>query len=51
MPKSLHEESVQNNFLMGLIFRTSWRVDLRKIKIPIFRTIFRKMGSKVSDTP
>ena len=26
MPKTLHEESVHNNYLMGLIFSTSWRV-------------------------
>ena len=26
IPKTLHEENVHNNYLMGLIFSTSWRV-------------------------
>ena len=30
--KSLHEESVHNNYLMGLKFGTSWRVALTKKK-------------------
>ena len=30
IPKSLHEENVHNNYLMGLIFSTSWRVDPKK---------------------
>ena len=50
IPKSLHKEFMQNNFFMGLIFRTSWRVDLMKIKITICRTIFWKLRVKVSDS-
>ena len=30
IPKTLHEENVHNNYLMGLIFSTSWRVDPTK---------------------
>ena len=30
IPKTLHEENVHNNYLMGLIFSTSWRVDPKK---------------------
>ncbi len=33
--KTLQEESVQNNFLMGLIFCSSWGPDLIKTKIPL----------------
>ena len=40
IPKSLHEESVYNNYLMGLIFRTSWRVALAKKKFPMGIWIF-----------
>ena len=32
IPKSLQEESVQNNFLMELIFLTNWRPDQQKSK-------------------
>ena len=31
--KTLHEENVHNNCLMGLIFLTSWRVAATKKKI------------------
>ena len=48
IPKTLQEESVHNNCLMGLIFWTNWSFDLTKIKIPICRTIFLKIGTKVS---
>ena len=34
IPKTLHEENVHNNYLMGLIFSSSWRVDPKKKKIP-----------------
>ena len=30
IPKPVHEENVHNNYLMGLIFSTSWRVDPTK---------------------
>ena len=30
VPKTLHEENVHNNYLMGLIFSTSWRVAAKK---------------------
>ena len=40
IPKTLHEENVHNNYLMGLKCWTNWSVDLTKIKIPIFGTIF-----------
>ena len=30
MPKTLLEENVQNNYLMGLIFSISWRVAPKK---------------------
>ena len=30
IPKTLQEENVHNNYLMGLIFSTSWRVDPKK---------------------
>ena len=32
IPKTLQEENVHNNYLMGLIFSTSWKNLLRKIK-------------------
>ena len=48
IPQSLQEENVHNNCLMGLIFWTNWRVDLTKTKIPEGRTIFWKIGTKVS---
>ena len=54
MPKTLHEENVQNNYLMGLIFSTSWRVDPKKKKIPYVDLDFRNfvpksIGSSVSE--
>ena len=30
IPKKLHEENVHNNYLLGLMFSTSWRVDPTK---------------------
>ena len=30
IPKTLHEENVHNNYLMGLLFSTSWRVGPKK---------------------
>ena len=45
-PKTLQEESVHNNRLMGLIFWTNWRVDLNKIKIPIVIRFFEKWVQK-----
>ena len=33
IPKTLQEENVHSNCLMGLIFSTSWKVDPKK-KIP-----------------
>ena len=42
IPKTLHEENVHNNYLMGLIFSTSWRVELTKKKVPIGIWIFGK---------
>ena len=51
IPKTLQEESVHNNCLMGLIFWTNWRVDLTKIKIPIFRTFFFSLRVKVFYPP
>ena len=48
IPKSLQEENVHNNCLVGLRVWTNWSVDLTKIKIPLCRTIFFKMGTKVS---
>ena len=46
---SLQEEIVHNNFLMGLIFRTSWRVAPTKKKIPYGDLDFSKKVSKVTD--
>ena len=40
IPKTLQEESVHNNCLMGLKFWTNWSVDLKKFRILIGRTIF-----------
>ena len=33
IPKTLHEENVHSNCLMGLIFSTSWRVAPTKTKM------------------
>ena len=54
IPKTLHEENVHNNYLMGLIFSTSWRVAPKKKKIPNGDLDFLKfepksIGSSVSD--
>ena len=54
IPKTLHEENVHNNYLMGLIFSTSWRVGPRKKKIPygdldFFNFEPKSIGFSVSD--
>ena len=46
IPKSLQEENVHNNCLVGLRVWTNWSVDLTKIKIPLCRTIFFKWAQK-----
>ena len=51
IPKKLQEENVHNNYLMGLIFSTSWKNLLRKIKFLIGIWILRKKNTKVSDSP
>ena len=51
MPKTLHEEYVHNNYLMGLIFSTSWRVGPKKKKVPMGIWIFGILYVKVSDPP
>ena len=51
IPKTLHEENVHNNYLMGLIFSTSWRVDPTKKKFPMGIWIFGFLYPKVSDPP
>ena len=51
IPKTLHEENVHNNYLMGLIFSTSWRVGPTKKKIPMGIWIFGILYPKVSDPP
>ena len=51
IPKTLHEENVDNNYLMGLIFSTSWRVDPKKKKIPYGDLDFGILYPKVSDPP
>ena len=43
------EKNVQDNFLMGLIFRTSRRVGPTKIKIPMGIWIFSVEVIKVSE--
>ena len=48
IPKTLHEENVHNNYLMGLIFSTSWSVGPTKIKILMGIWIFGKLFAKVS---
>ena len=52
IPKTLHEENVHNNYLMGLIFSTSWRVAPKK-KIPhgdldFLNFVCKSIGSSVS---
>ena len=51
MPKTLHEENMHNNYLMGLIFSTSWRVDPKKKKFLTGIWIFGILYPKVSDPP
>ena len=46
IPKTLHEENVHNNCLMGLIFWTSWSVAPKKIKISMGIWIFQKKFQK-----
>ena len=50
IPKKLQEENVHNNFLMGLIFRTSWGPDQQKSKSPFVHD-FLKNGTKSMDPP
>ena len=45
------KKNVQANFLMGLIFRTSWRVAPTKKKFPMGIWIFGILYPKVSDPP
>ena len=47
IPKSLQEENVHNNCLMGLIFWTSWGPDQQKSKTQLSHD-FRKNFPKVS---
>ena len=51
MPKTLHEENVHNNYLMGLIFSTSWRAGPKKKKFLMGIWIFGILYAKVSDPP
>ena len=51
IPKTLHEENVHNNYLMGLIFSTSWRVGPKKKKFHMGIWIFGILYAKVSDPP
>ena len=51
IPKTLHEENVHNNYLMGLIFSTSWRVGPTKKKFHMLIWIFGILYPKVSDPP
>ena len=44
IPKTLQEENVHNNYLMGLIFSTSWRVDPKKKKNLMGIWIFLKIS-------
>ena len=50
IPKSLQEENVHNNCLMGLIFWTSWGPDQQKSKSPFVHD-FLKNGTKSMDPP
>ena len=49
IPKSLQEENVHNNCLMGLIFWTNWGPDKLKSKPP-FSNKFFKFVVKVYDS-
>ena len=40
MPKTLHEENVHNNYLMGLMFGTSLRIAPMKFKMLLGIWIF-----------
>ena len=40
IPKSLQEENVHNNCLMGLISRTNWGPDQQKSKTPLSHDFF-----------
>ena len=40
IPKSLQEENVHNNCLMGLIFWTNWGPDQQKSKTPLSHDFF-----------
>ena len=51
IPKTLQEENVHNNYLMGLIFSTSWRVAPTKKKFLMGIWIFGILYPKVSDPP
>ena len=51
MTKTLHEENGHNNYLMGLIFSTSWRVGPKKKKFSMAIWIFGILYVKVSDPP
>ena len=51
IPKKLNEENAHNNYLMGVIFLTSWRVDPKKKKFPTGIWIFGILYPKVSDPP
>ena len=50
MPKTLHEENVHNNYLVGLICWTSW-VAPKKKKFLTGIWIFGILYPKVSDPP
>ena len=49
IPKTLQEENVHSNCLMGLKFSTSWRVAPKKKKIHMGIWIFGILYPKVSD--
>ena len=53
LPKTLQEENVHSNCLMGLIFSTSWRAAPTKKKflmgIWILEFVPKSIGSSVSD--
>ena len=49
IPKTLHEENVHNNYLMGLIFSTCWKNLRRKIKFHMGIWILLDKNTKVSD--
>ena len=43
IPKTLHEENVHNNCLMGLIFWTSWGPDQEKSKTPLSHDFWKNV--------